>query len=30
MLAIMVESVELTAMPRGDIRRYLDETLLGD
>jgi len=29
MLAIMVEGEELNAMPQGDIRRYIDETLLG-
>ncbi len=28
MLAIMVEGDELNAMPRGDLRKYLDETLL--
>jgi ABC-type nitrate/sulfonate/bicarbonate transport system substrate-binding protein len=30
MLAIMVEGEELNAMPQGDIRRYVDETLLGN
>ncbi len=30
MLAIMVEGEELAAMPQGDIRKYLDETLLGE
>jgi ABC-type nitrate/sulfonate/bicarbonate transport system substrate-binding protein len=30
MLAVMVEGEELNAMPQGDIRRYLDETLLGE
>jgi len=29
-LAIMVEGEELAAMPQGDIRKYLDETLLGE
>jgi ABC-type nitrate/sulfonate/bicarbonate transport system substrate-binding protein len=30
MLATMVEGEELAAMPQGDIRKYLDETLLGE
>ena len=30
MLAVMVEGEELNAMPQGDIRRFLDETLLGE
>jgi hypothetical protein len=29
-LAIMVEGEELAATPRGDIRKYLDETLLSE
>ena len=29
MLGIMVEGEELAAMPQGDLRRYIDDTLLG-
>ena len=29
MIDIMVEGEELPARPQGDIRRYLDDTLLG-
>jgi hypothetical protein len=29
MIDVMVEGEELPAKPKGDVRRYLDETMLG-